>query len=173
MDEPDLRDVAELGALEYIVLGGVVGGLIGGWVGAALTLAMMRRRRGSASVRSGPLPVEERRKRVRSLMDRASQVMIAYSAVIDANPGALRGAVERMRAVGVGQDPQLYQGTEDRGVAEAARALFTLLEETQKRVDERIESGRPDTVAGELRARAEPLARAVARVHQEVARYTA
>ena len=160
-----------LGALEYVLLGGLVGGLLGGWIGALLTLGLMRRRAGKGAP-SG-LPPGERRRRVQSLMDRASQVMIAYSAVIDAQPGAMRAAVERMRAVGVGHDPALYAGAEDRGVAEAARAFFAFLEETQARVDERLAGGRADTVAEELRARAEPLARAVARLHQEVARYTA
>jgi gas vesicle protein len=164
--------VAEgLGALEYVLLGGIVGGTIGVCVGAVLTLLMMRRS-GSTTRRSG-VPAEERRRRVQSLMDRASQVMIAYSAVIDAQPGAMRAAVERMRAVGVGHDPSLYAGADERGVAEAARAFFALLEETQARVDQRVASGRPEAIAGELRARSEPLARAVARLHQEVARYTA
>jgi hypothetical protein len=160
-----------MGPVEYVLLGGVVGGMLGGWVGALLTFRMMRRR--ASSSRSAALPAEERRRRVQSLMDRASQVMIAYSAVIDAQPGAMRAAVERMRTVGVGHDPAMYAGAEDRGVADAARAFFAFLEETQRRVDERIAGGRQDTVAGELRARAEPLARAVARLHQEVARYTA
>ena len=161
-----------LSALEYVLLGGIVGGLLGGWIGALLTFGMMRRRNRSATA-PPTTSTEERRRRVQSLMDRASQVMIAYSAVIDAQPGAMRAAVERMRAVGVGHDPGLYAGTEDRGVAEAARAFFAFLEETQRRVDERVAAGRQDTVGGELRARAEPLARAVARLHQEVARYTA
>ena len=160
-----------LGTLEYLLLGGLVGGLLGGCLGALLTLGVMRRNRAPAAPPT--TSVEERRRRVQSLMDRASQVMIAYSAVIDAQPGAMRAAVERMRAVGVGHDPALYAGAEDRGVAEAARAFFAFLEETQRRVDERIAAGRQDTVGGELRARAEPLARAVARLHQEVARYTA
>jgi hypothetical protein len=156
--------------VEYILLGGIVGGLVGGWIGAVLTLRMIRRRRPPSSPAR---PIEERRRLVKSLMDRASQIMIAYSAVIDADPGALRAAVERMRALGVGQDPSLYAGTDDRAVADAARQFFTFLEQTQKRVDERIAAGRTDTVAGELRARGEALARAIARLHQEIARYTA
>jgi hypothetical protein len=164
--------VAEgVGAVEYVLLGGIVGGMVGGCIGAMLTLAMMRR--GGSAAGRAVVPAEERRRRVQSLMDRASQVMIAYSAVIDAQPGAMRAAVERMRAVGVGHDPSMYAGTQDRGVAEAARAFFAFLEETQARVDQRVKAGRPEAIAGELRARGKGLARAVARLHQEVGRYTA
>ncbi len=164
----------DLDDLVRVLLGGSVGALIGAGAGVVATILVLRRRTPAS-------PADDRTARgtgtgvpppsYAPLMDRISQVMIAYSDLIDAanaaDRAAMDAAADRMRRASslVAEE----SGVTDSVVRAALRDLVTFLEETRTRIDARLTSDRPDTAAGELRVRAPALAEAVARLNQAMA----
>lgn len=165
--------------LELILLGGAIGGGVGLLVGAALTVLVVRRRpppAAAAPVASGGEAGAARRREVAPLMDWAGRVMIAYGHLIDAANAAERSsldaAVRALHAVCDEGERGRFEGTADRGVADAAGAFVRFVGDTRTRVDNRLASGSPaSAIAGELRLRSGELATQVTKLSDALERY--
>ncbi|MBM4418554.1 MAG: hypothetical protein FJ033_09610 [Chloroflexi bacterium] len=163
----------DLNDLVQVLLGGSAGALIGAGAGVVATVLVLRRRQieTAAGDRVTRGPGTERPVAYAVLMDRISQVMVAYSDLIDADNAADRAAMDaaadRMRRASslVAEE----SGVSDGAVRAALRDLVSFLDETRVRIDARLSFARPDTAAGELRVRAPALAESVARLNQAMA----